>query len=207
MQRQLKPSIPNVAILLLIIFFFPVGLLLLYIRELIDWKKPAAAMSNHFFSSKVLFVFFGIMSAIYFIQLAAGNEPLFSVYLVCIGVLLLPAILLRRRGKRLERELNMQAQHNGWDAHEPMRPSPEASFQHHQNGFSVPSARSDDTIRSNGAPSRSSQKEQVAEAARPQQALVPKPVTCSGCGARAMIAPHESKDCEYCGFGLSYPPA
>lgn len=48
------------------------------------------------------------------------------------------------------------------------------------------------------------QQTSASQTQSPTPSLKPKKVDCSGCGAIYTIAPHETKDCEYCGNTVVY---
>jgi cell division protein FtsL len=157
-------------------------------------------MKNHYFSSRILFVFFGLLSISYFAQLFAGSSPLFYVYFICILVVFLPALYMHFKAKQLKRKLDDEEMHRQladrewfeqqqrmqWNA-EQQRQQNAGPYQYQQNGVQQQYWQN---------PMQQQRKDTV-----PPQ---PKTVTCTGCGARAMILPEENKNCEYCGFTLNY---
>ncbi|MHA7965837.1 hypothetical protein ACX93W_17085 [Paenibacillus sp. CAU 1782] len=178
MPTHQNSSIPNVTVLVLFILIFPVGLLLILIRAILDRNKPFAAMKNHQFSSRLLFIFFALLSFSYFGQLLAGRDPIFIAYLFCIILIFLPALYMHRRAKQLKKRV---------DEEEMRRQLAEREWHENQQRMQWNVMHQQQQQPRNTAPTQ------------------PKTVTCTGCGARTTILPEESKNCEYCGFALSYP--
>ena len=204
---QQNSSIPNVVVVVLFIIFFPVGLLLILLRAIIDRNKPYAAMKNHYFSSRILFVFFGLLSISYFAQLFAGSRPLFYVYFICILIIFLPALYMHLKAKELKRKLDDEeirrqlAAREWFEEQQRMQWTAEQQRQQNAGPYQYPQ---------NGAQQQYWQnplQQQYQHNGSQQQRNAPsrpKTVTCTGCGARAIILPEENKNCEYCGFTLNY---
>jgi len=196
-------------------------------------------MKNHYFSSRILFVFFGLLSISYFAQLFAGSSPLFYVYFICILVVFLPALYMHFKAKQLKRKLDdeemrrqladrewfEQQQRMQWNADaEQQRQQNAGPYQYQQNGVqqqywqnpmqqryqhSVPQQQQRSTAFQQHHPQNMNQQQNKGVQQQRKDTVPPQPktVTCTGCGARATIHPEENKNCEYCGFTLSYSQA
>lgn len=178
-------------------------------------------MKNHQFSSRLLFIFFGIMSISYFAQLIAGRDPLFYVYLICIVLLFLPALYMHLRARQLkkkldeeemrrqlaEREWSENQQRMQWNAAQQWQHNT-VQQQHKQNVVQQQKNNVQQQQQQNTFQHQQQQQNAIAQQQRRNTAPPqPKAVTCTGCGARTTILPEESKNCDYCGFSLSYPPS
>ncbi|MEK8132512.1 hypothetical protein WMW72_31910 [Paenibacillus filicis] len=104
MYQNDTPVIKNGMISIFMLLFFPLAILMILIRLVSHRNLRFHKYIDSKYIGKLLLVLFVIFSFSYFIQLAGDNKPLFSVYLACILLLLVPGIALRiRAGNQLKR--------------------------------------------------------------------------------------------------------
>ncbi|MEI7027767.1 hypothetical protein [Paenibacillus sp. y28] len=106
-----KPFISNGTIVLFLFVFFPLVVVLMIARVLKHRSYTHLRILDGRFFAKFLFYIFLVMSVVYFGQLIAGNEPLFSVYLFFIVFALIPSTYFRARAEMLSNELDARFKH------------------------------------------------------------------------------------------------
>ncbi|WP_159886131.1 hypothetical protein [Paenibacillus puerhi] len=106
MYQNDNPVIKNGVISLFLLLFFPISFLMVLIRIVSHRNLSYHKHLDAKYFGKVLLVLFLIMGFAYTVQLAGDNKPLFSVFFVCILILLVPGIALRVRAATLLKRLN-----------------------------------------------------------------------------------------------------
>ncbi|MFC4597108.1 hypothetical protein [Cohnella hongkongensis] len=199
-----RPFYPGWIIFLVLFVFFPVGIVLIFIRihkhrdythlKLLDYKICANTLITLFLLSTVSYIY----------SMGSGESPIFSVYLIATSLSLLPGILLYARANGIKKAMRLRFEHYRSMIYEQGLTS---IVQIASNAGMKPVIAGNELERMaylrllpNVHIDRASDtvlpiSERTENAAEPSP---PRTVNCPSCGARTVVRPGESKECSYC---------
>jgi len=208
-----RPFYPGWVIFLVLFVFFPAGFVLIFLRAYKHKDYPHLRLLDYKICANTLLVIFCLMTASYIISLATDGNPILAVYLACIAFLLLPGIILyvrahsskkamlRRydqyRSMIYEQRLTSMAEIGANVGIQPIVVSHELE----RMAFLglLPNVHIDPITHTIVL---------ISDRANPPTDAAdrspPRTVNCSNCGARTVLRPRESKECDYCHTIVNY---
>ncbi|WP_391574397.1 hypothetical protein [Cohnella sp.] len=208
-----RPFYPGWVIFLVLFVFFPAGFVLIFLRASKHRNYPHLRLLDYKICANTLLVLFILMTVSYINSLATDGSPILEVYLVCIAFLLLPSIFMYVKANRsnkamllrydqyrsmiYEQRLTSMAQIAANVGMQPIVVGHELERMSYLG--LLPNVHIDPITHTIVL---------ISDRANPPTDAAdrspPRTLNCSTCGARTVLRPGESKECDYCHTIVSY---
>lgn len=234
MQTRTKPFISDLALVIWIFVFFPITFILLFLRFLVHHNYSHLRSKDYNFLAVFFFVLFSLISFTFIVNLIVSDSSYYGqytkTYLIFSVTLLGPSILFKIRASYINKEIeNRQNRYSSliyeqritsisqiaeivkkrrplvvqellWMSH--IRRLSNVTVDPSSDQVLLHTPTSNDAGNAEQAPNPIPYQENNDRSA--STPILPKIITCYGCGAKTQLQPRESKPCEYCRAMLHY---